>query len=118
MIRQLGLYHLEQIDSQTSHEMYACVGDMTGVGWANMDWDMIRYIIQLFTYHYPRGFKYLLILDLDWIWTGPAKLILSWLNDELRNRIIFIKYNQLDQYVDLNVLPKNLRSFARTRLQV
>lgn len=108
-MKQYVIYLIEKLDSQTSHEGWATVVDSTGSGLSNVDMDFIKFMIEILQTYYPRGHKYIAVVDLPWILNATAKLIVSFMNEELKTRMKFTKKEELTQYMDCQCIPIHLK---------
>jgi len=108
LIRQYTVYQYELIDRQTSHQGWANAVDSNGMGLSNVDLDYSYFLIDVLQNYYPRGFKYMLVIDLPWILNATSKLVLAFMNEEIRKTVKFIKKDELTNYLDNDSIPVHL----------
>ena len=109
LIKQYAVYQFEKCDSQTSNQGWAIVIDGTGIGLSNVDMDFSNFLTDVLQTHYPRGLKYIAVVDLPFILNATAKLILSFMNEELKSTVKFITKDELTQYLDSSHIPVHLK---------
>jgi len=108
LIKKFLVYQFEKLDRQTSHQGWATISDSTGSGLSNIDMDFSNFMTDILQTHYPRGPKYMAVVDLPWILNATAKLVMSFMNEELKNSIKFIKKDELPQYIGTEYIPVHL----------
>jgi len=107
--RQYVVYMFEKADKQTSHQGWAQVADNTGAGLGNVEMDFSNFCTDVLQNHYPRGLKYNAVVDLPWILNATIKLMLAFMNEELRSTVKMIKKDELTQYIDQKFIPVHLK---------
>ena len=94
---------------ESPNESVTVVFDMTGFGLRNMDYQHLKFLINLLQNFYPESFALGLIINSPWIFNGCWYIIKPWLDPVVESKIHFI--NNLDgltQFIDPSVLPKRL----------
>ena len=109
LIKKYLVYWFEKLDRQNSHQGWASIIDSTGAGLSTIDIDFCFFTVEVLQNYYPRGLKYICVVDLPWILNATAKLVLSFMNEELRNCVKFIKSEELPQYVNSEQIPVHLK---------
>ena len=59
--------------------------------------------------YYPRGIKYQAVVDLPWILSATGNLMMSFMNEELKNSVKFLTSDDLHQYLDQEYIPVHLK---------
>jgi hypothetical protein len=108
MLRQYTVYQFEKLDRQTSHQGWASVSDSTDMGLSNVELDFSYFLTDVIQNYYPRGMKYMLVIDLPWILNATSKIVMAFMNEELRNSVKFIKKRELPNYLDKESIPVHL----------
>ena len=109
LIKKYLVYIFEKLDRQTSHQGWGTISDSTGSGLSNVDMDFSNFMTEVLQNYYPRGPKYMAIVDLPWILNATAKLVMSFMNEELKNCVKFIKKDELTQYINPEYIPVHLK---------
>ena len=109
MIKELTLYHIERVDSQTSNEGWLMVGDVTGTGLSNVNLDWKLFVIGTLQSYYPRGLKYIIAPNLPLILDATAQVVIAFANPEFRNRIKLISKEELREIIDDQQIPENIK---------
>ena len=109
LLKQFVVYQFEKCDSQTSNEGWAMIADSTGSGLSNIDMDFHNFLTDLIESHYPRGLKYIAVVDLPFILNATMKLIMGFMNEELKSTVKYITKDELTQYLDPCHIPIHLK---------
>jgi hypothetical protein len=94
---------------QSPNESATVIFDLTDFSLRNMDYQHLKFLIQLLQNYYPESFALGLIINAPWIFNGCWYIIRPWLDPVVESKIHFI--NNLDditQFIDRSVLPKQL----------
>jgi hypothetical protein len=90
-------------------ESVTVIFDMTDFAMKNMDYQHVKFIINLLQNYYPESFGLGLIINAPWIFNGCWYIIKPWLDPVVESKIHFINnLNDLTQFIDPSVLPKRL----------
>ncbi|CAF3470008.1 unnamed protein product [Rotaria sp. Silwood1] len=74
-----------------------------------MDYQHIKFFINLIENYYPELLGQVIILNAPWIFYGCWTIISKWLNPTLRDEIRFVKNEvELAQHIDPSALPRRL----------
>ena len=109
LIKQYAVYQIEKCDSQTSYEGWAMISDNSTTGLSNVDMDFNNFLTDVLQTHYPRGPKYSAVVDLPFIMNATSKLIMAFMNEELKNIIKYITKDELTQYLESCHIPVHLK---------
>jgi hypothetical protein len=94
---------------QPPSESVTVIYDMTDFGLKNMDYQHLKFLINLLQNYYPESFALGLVINAPWIFNGCWYIIKPWLDPVVESKIHFIKnLDDLTQYIDPSVLPKRL----------
>lgn len=113
--KEFFVHIIDKIDRQTSHRGYAWVTDASGCGFSNVDMDFAKFMVSLDNY-FPRGQKYNLLVDLPWILSAVAKIVISLMSEEVQNSMKFISKSELTDYVSIDNIPLYLGGNFDTNL--
>lgn len=64
------VYWFERLEKEENGKPITLFFDMDGCGLANVDMEVIKYLIGLFKYYYPFFLNYILIYEMAWILSG------------------------------------------------
>ncbi|XP_054153377.1 motile sperm domain-containing protein 2-like [Oppia nitens] len=110
LLKQFIVYQYELLDRDQDREGgWAVVGDPTGAGLGNVEMDFNNFTVDVLQSYYPKGPKYMLVVDLPWVLTATAKLIMAFMNEHLRQTVKFIKRDELDAYVSPEYIPVHMK---------
>jgi len=91
------------------NESVTVVFDMTGFGLRNMDYQNVKFLINLLQNYYPESFGLGLVINAPWIFNSCWYIIKPWLDPVVESKIHFINnLHDITQYIDPSVLPKRL----------
>jgi hypothetical protein len=94
---------------QPPNESVTVVFDMTDFSLKNMDYQHLKFLINLLQNHYPESFALGLIINAPWVFNGCWYIIRPWLDPVVESKIHFINnLNDLTEFIDPSVLPKCL----------
>ena len=85
------------------------VTDNIGINLSNVDMDFTNFLTDVLQTHYPRGLKYIAVVDLPFILNATMKLIMAFMNEELKSTVKFLKKDELTQYLLPNHIPVHLK---------
>lgn len=90
-------------------ETVTVIFDLTDFSLRNMDYQHVKFIINLLQYYYPESLGLALIVNAPWIFNSCWILIKSWLDPVVQQKIRFVRnLNDLNEFIDRNLLPKHL----------
>ncbi|CAF1365369.1 unnamed protein product [Rotaria sp. Silwood1] len=91
------------------NESVTVVFDLHGFGLKNMDYQHLKFLIQLLQHYYPESFALGLVVNAPWIFNGCWYIIKRWLDPVVESKIHFLSHNSdLTKYIDPSYLPKRL----------
>jgi hypothetical protein len=94
---------------EDSVEAGTVVIDMAGFGLHNMDYELVKFFIDLLENHYPESLGLALIIHAPLLFHSCWTVIKHWLDPVVESKIHFIKHDDdLAQFIDVSVLPKRL----------
>ena len=109
LIKKFMVYITEKLDRQTSNQGWATVIDFTGASLFDVDLDFNKFVIDVHENYYPRGEKYTIAVDMPWILNATSKQVMSFMNEESKNSLKFLKSEELPQYIDPEQIPVQLK---------
>lgn len=94
---------------QSPNESVTVIFDMTGFSLKNMDYQNLKFLINLLQNYYPESFALGIVINSPWIFNGCWYIIKPWLDPVVESKIHFINnLDDLKQFIDPSVLPKHL----------
>lgn len=92
-IKQFVVYNMNKLDAQAKRERsWAVVFDTRGAGIAQVDFDMLIFLVRTVKQYYPWGLKYVAIYELPWLLQGAWKITQNLLPRDATR--LFRFYNQ------------------------
>jgi len=86
--------------------MCTLVFDMTDFGFANMDYTLTPFIMEIFTQYYPETLGCCLIVNSPWIFYGIWKIVSPWLDPNTAKKVRFVdKETMLRDYLKIDEVP-------------
>ncbi|KYQ88760.1 cellular retinaldehyde-binding/triple function domain-containing protein [Tieghemostelium lacteum] len=95
------VYVMEQGKNLLEPPIETCtlIFDMTGFSTKNMDYQLVKFLVELFQKYYPESMAKCLILNAPWLFTGIWNIIKHWLDPITASKVSFVKTKQLIEYV-------------------
>ena len=94
------VYHWEMVDRHSSNEGWAIVVDLTDITMDNIYYDAYRYLIDTIQTYYPRGPKYVAILDVPFYVKAPIYVLLNLFSTEMKRTVTFINKGYLLSFLN------------------
>lgn len=104
MHRQFLAHNLERVDRLAKEDGFILLMDTNGAGVSNVDLDMIKFKLQCNDL-YPQGLRQMFVIDLPWILNPVMKVIMNFMSPNLKERLSYVKKQQLKEYIDPDQLP-------------
>ena len=82
--------------------------DCTNIGIANLDLDLLRFIVTTFSQYYPKLFDSIIVHELPYLLTYVFKLVQSWLPEDDRKFFHLTTRKSLTNHIDKSQLPNFL----------
>jgi len=86
-------------------ETFNIVFDLTNFSLSNMDYDLVKYLLNIFANCYPETMGIALVVNSPWIFKGCWMIVKPWLDPVTSSKIKFVSLRHLEQYVDQDQLP-------------
>ncbi|KAF7491509.1 Motile sperm domain-containing protein 2 [Sarcoptes scabiei] len=102
--RQFLAHNMERIDRQAGEKGFVLVTDVKGAGVSNFDIDIFRTKIE-FNQYFPGSLKQMLVVDLPWLLNPIMKIIVGLMNPKLKAILVYVKREQLLEYVEKDQIP-------------
>jgi len=85
-------------------EKVTLIFDMTDFGLKNMDYAVIKMLLECFQKYYPESLAHALILNSPWLFWGCWSIIKPWIDPITASKVIFVNNKQLVEYIPLENL--------------
>jgi len=110
MMEKLLLLFAERAKYLLNPENEKCtlIFDLTDFSLSNMDYDIIKFMIKVFTEFFPETLGIMLVVNAPWIFKSCWKMVKPLLDPITAKKIAFVSSEKLFNYVDPEVLPPNL----------
>lgn len=82
------------------------VFDATGAGLAQMDMELLRFIVNCFKIYFPDIISYLLVFNMPWILQAAWKIVQGWLSEGAATRVKFVTTENITEFIPPEVLLK------------
>lgn len=93
----------------SGNETATVILDLNGFSMKNLDYDLIKFLINLLENHYPECLGIALVINAPFLFSSSWNLIKHWFDPVVQNKIQFLKdSNELTKYIDPSILPKHL----------
>lgn len=112
-LEKLTVYVMEagRVLLENPVETVCLVFDLTGFSLANMDFNMVKYLVTVFEAYYPESLGRIIIHGAPFVFWGVWKVIQPWLDPVVAAKVCFTRNdNELTQYIDANHLPVQYKS--------
>ncbi|KAK3313343.1 CRAL-TRIO domain-containing protein [Apodospora peruviana] len=103
------LHNIETIRSMIRHpdEKAALIFDLTGFGLKNMDFHVVKFLVQVFEARYPEYLGVVLIHKAPWVFWGVWSIIKPWLDPVIASKINFTSSNSdMEKFISQENLQK------------
>jgi hypothetical protein len=91
----------------SGNETATIILDLSGFSVRNLDYEFVKFLINLLENHYPESLGVALVINAPYVFNSVWHIVKHWLDPVVRSKIIFIKHlNDLSEYIDLSILPK------------
>ncbi len=90
-------------------EKIAIVMDLNGFGLINMDYELVAFLIRILQEHYRECMFRVFVLDAPWIFSACWVIIKPWLDPRTAQKVIFVKKEELDEFVDRSLFESDLQ---------
>jgi hypothetical protein len=105
-IKKFLTYHIDKLDQKGGKERsWAVIFDTRGAGIAQVDFDMLIFLIRTVKQYYPWGLKYVAVYELPWLLHGAWKVTQGLLPSEATRLFRFYNKNNISDLVDPESLP-------------
>jgi len=81
-----------------------CIMYLGDFGLSNMDYSVVRYLIDALANYYPETLANVLLVDAPWIFSTVWPLISGWIDPRTSQKIKFIAQAELINFIDIQNL--------------
>ncbi len=74
---------------------------------------MVKFLVNCLKFYYPQMLAYLLVYDIPFILNAAWRLVKSWLDPVAQKMIVFVGKTTIQQYIDVDNLPKAMGGNVR-----
>ncbi|KAL3880965.1 hypothetical protein ACJMK2_033166 [Sinanodonta woodiana] len=108
IIKRFFAFHLETFYRHNPEEQLVIFFDMTDTGLANLDMELIKFVITSFKIYYPVILDKMLIYEMPWVFNAAWTIIKTWLSAEAVKRIKFVKKADIQEYINKDQLMEHM----------
>lgn len=106
LVKLFIAYQISKIDTQSAALFsWGILFDCTDIGFANVQIDLIRFLITVLKDYFPCGIKYVIVYELPWILNTVQKLIFAMIPDDCKHLIKFTNRKNITSVVPTDKLP-------------
>ena len=105
-VEEFIVHNFNKIDNLAQDKQWILIMDSSDSGLSNLDLDLSRFLTQILTVYFPKGFKFVVIYDLPWIMSTFWKITSSWISNEIHHIIKFANKQQIFDYIDAENVPE------------
>lgn len=103
------VHNIEKADSKSSQLLsWAIVFDCSDIGIANVQIDILKYLIHVLRDYFPCGVKYILVVELPWILNTAQKMVFAMLPDQGKQLVQFKDKKSITKVIHSDNLPEYL----------
>ncbi|XP_053201677.1 motile sperm domain-containing protein 2-like [Panonychus citri] len=106
--KKFFVYMINKLDKEKSGHGYAAFWDCEGAGLANVDIEMLSFMVTTISCYFPYGLEYVLLHELPWVLNAIYNLAKSWVPEHYQRLAIFINRFNLNDYIEPENLPDYL----------
>jgi len=100
IMKQFVAWWIDKHWLKTPDKKVAVLFDMTDAGFSNVDIELLKFQISCFTTYYPALLDFMLIYEMPWVLNAIWKVIKTLLTPDQQKRVLFVKKNQIAEYID------------------
>ena len=98
-------------------ESWTLLFDCLDVGFANVNFDLIKFLLDVLRLRFPLSLRYCLVHEVPFLLNAVQRLVMAMLPEDNKRLVRFVNRQQLHSFVDVHHLPKYLdgqceRNFA------
>lgn len=105
-MKRFLVFWVEKLLYEMDYVRITFILDCHGSGYANLDMDLISFLISLFKEYYPWALGFIMVYDMPWLFNTAWKVVKSWLPAEGVDRIKFVDRETITNYVPRENLPE------------
>ncbi|KAH7640353.1 motile sperm domain-containing protein 2 [Dermatophagoides farinae] len=107
LYRQYVVHNLERIDRMAGEQGFILLMDTNGAGVSNINLDLTKFKLNVIEL-YPGSLQQFFVIDLPWLLNPIMKIIVGFMAAKIREKLVYIKRQQLLDYMDEENLPVSL----------
>lgn len=106
MLSQFLAYRLHLLEKRLNRlEGWTFLFDCTSIGFANVNLELIKFLMELLRLRYPLSLRYALVLEVPFLLNAVQKVVMAMLPEENTRLVRFVNRRQLQSYVPVARLP-------------
>lgn len=96
---------LSRLSNESEMKNFCCIFDLKEFSRSTMDYRLVKKLIFLLQNCYPELLGTALIINYPLIFSGFWKVIRIWMSESVRSKFIFAGENEVNDFIDLKMLP-------------
>jgi hypothetical protein len=106
LLSQFLAFRLHSIERRLNAlESWTLLFDCCNIGFANVNLDLIRFLMDLLRVRFPLSLRYALVLEVPFLLNAVQKLVMAMLPEDNKRLVRFVNRRQLTCYVPKERLP-------------
>lgn len=98
-LKRILIYWFDRVEREEGGKKISMFFDMDGSGLANMDMELVRYLISLFKLYYPDMLNYIIIYHMPWVLSAAFKIVKTLLPAEAVEKMRFVAKENLKDVI-------------------
>ncbi|XP_014674528.1 PREDICTED: motile sperm domain-containing protein 2-like [Priapulus caudatus] len=106
--KRLLAHHFERHCAENPREQLVVAMDMHGAGLANLDMDLVSFMVSCFETLFPHMLAYLIVYDLPWMLQAAWRIVRSWLDPRGVDVVKVVGRKEIVSYFDAENRPEHM----------
>ncbi|XP_015795828.1 motile sperm domain-containing protein 2 [Tetranychus urticae] len=106
--KKFFVFIINKLDKEMGGHRYAAFWDCEGAGLANVDTEMLSFMVTTISSYFPYGLEYVLLHELPWVLNAIYHLAKSWVPEHYQRLAVFANRSNITDYIAPENLPDYL----------
>lgn len=104
-IQQFLFYNIFRMDQEYNHRGVTIIFDCQSVGYANVDLDLLKSLIDVAYQHFPFVIQRVLVYEMHWMLNAVRKMAMALMPANMTSLLVFVNKNDITEYIVRESLP-------------